>query len=198
MNIRQKYSTLRRGRLKQALLGSVLFFIGSTGFQLQGNTASVSVRELTAQESSSSTVPNGNLIEIAKNIAAMRPNWTWGWTTWSGSMRPSIDGNTIFVGENDVYDNLSVGDLVSYRSYLPGRGYVLHRIVAKWGNKWVVKGDNNALPDIELVSRENFDLRVFITMTSSERPADSQAIVELAHKNEDTGHTVSSLHSEAQ
>lgn len=127
-------------------------------------------KEFTYLESAKSTVPNGNLIDIAKQISSLNENWSWGWTTWSGSMRPSIDGNTIFVGEKNVYDDLSVGDLVSYRSFLPGRGFVLHRIIARQGDDWIVKGDNNALPDLEMVTRANFDMRVFITMTSSEEP----------------------------
>jgi len=130
----------------------------------------LSAFELTNQESATSSVPNGNLIEMAKHISTLNENWNWGWTTWSGSMRPTIDGNTIFVGEKNVYDDLGVGDLISYRSYLPGRGYVLHRIIGQYGDAWIVKGDNNLVQDLEMVTRTNFDMRVFIIMTSSEKP----------------------------
>lgn len=148
-----------------------------TLFLLLPNTSSgqldamhLSPFELSDQESASSSVPNGNLIEMAKTISQLNDNWNWGWTTWSGSMRPVIDGNTIFIGETNVYDDLGVGDLISYRSYLPGRGYVLHRIVAQYGDAWIVKGDNNFVQDLEMVTRNNFDMRVFIIMTSSEEP----------------------------
>lgn len=136
----------------------------------QLDSAQLSPFELSHQQSASSSVPNGELIDMAKTISTLKDNWNWGWTTWTGSMRPTIDGNTIFVGETNVYDDLRVGDLISYRSYLPGRGFVLHRIVAQYGDAWIAKGDNNLVQDLEMVTRENFDMRVFIIMTSSEKP----------------------------
>ena len=59
------------------------------------------------------------------------------------SMLPNfVNGDLVVVRQTPYYE---VGDVVAY-SY-PGLGTVIHRIVEKQGNKFVLKGDNNTWID---------------------------------------------------
>ena len=53
-----------------------------------------------------------------------------------------VNGDLVVVRQAPYYE---VGDVVAY-SY-PGIGTVIHRIVEKQGNKFVLKGDNNTWID---------------------------------------------------
>src|SRR4051794_10990259 len=63
-------------------------------------------------------------------------------TTFGISMRPHIHaGDLVLVRPAGDY---KVGDVVAYRSATLGGVTVLHRIVARHGDKFTFKGDNNS------------------------------------------------------
>jgi len=78
----------------------------------------------------------------------------------TGSMRPTFDQNAILLTESARFDDIRIGDIVTFRhpSYpVP----VVHRILEKRGDRFWSKGDSNGRMDDIYITRENFDRRVF-------------------------------------
>lgn len=78
----------------------------------------------------------------------------------TGSMKPLFDERALLMLEPAKYDDLKVGDIVTYKHSTLGMT-VVHRIVEKRGDKFWAKGDNNARLDEEYITRENYQARVF-------------------------------------
>lgn len=78
----------------------------------------------------------------------------------TGSMKPVFDENALLLTEPASFDDLKVGDIVTYRH--PDLGMpVVHRIAEKHGDRLWAKGDGNARMDDIYITRENYQARVF-------------------------------------
>ena len=85
----------------------------------------------------------------------------------TGSMRPMFDQKAFVVVEPASYDDLRVGDIITYihpRLNTP----VIHRIMEKDGDEFWTKGDHNARPDDVYVNRKNYRMRVFAVIYARE------------------------------
>lgn len=78
----------------------------------------------------------------------------------TGSMKPVFDERAILLTEPANYDDLKVGDIVTYKHPRYGMP-VVHRILEKRGDKFWSKGDNNGKMDEIYITRKNFQNRVF-------------------------------------
>lgn len=78
----------------------------------------------------------------------------------TGSMKPVFDERAILLTESSCFDDLKVGDIVTYRHPRYGMT-VVHRIMEKRGDKFWAKGDNNGRMDEVYITRDNFQGRVF-------------------------------------
>ena len=78
----------------------------------------------------------------------------------TGSMKPVFDERAILLTENANYDDLKIGDIVTYKHPRYGMP-VVHRILEKRGDKFWSKGDNNGKMDEVYITRKNFQGRVF-------------------------------------
>jgi signal peptidase len=78
----------------------------------------------------------------------------------TGSMEPMFNERAILLMEPARFDDLKVGDVVTYKN--PRFGLlVVHRILEKHGDKFWSKGDNNGRMDRIYITRENYGARVF-------------------------------------
>ena len=85
----------------------------------------------------------------------------------TGSMKPTLDENSIVTVEKVPFASLRRGDIVIYRSAmgLP----IVHRLYEEQSGRWLVLGDNNPLIDREAVTPANLIGRVCaIFYTSAE------------------------------
>ena len=85
----------------------------------------------------------------------------------TGSMRPMFDQKAFVVVEPAPYDDLRVGDIITYihpRLNTP----VIHRIMEKDGDEFWTKGDHNSRPDNVYVNRQNYRMRVFAVIYARE------------------------------
>jgi signal peptidase len=78
----------------------------------------------------------------------------------TGSMKPVFDEHAILLTESAKYDDLKVGDIVTYKHPRYGMP-VVHRIMEKRGDKFWAKGDNNGRMDEVYITRENYQGRVY-------------------------------------
>lgn len=76
----------------------------------------------------------------------------------TGSMKPTLDENSVVAVETVTYNDLRAGDIVIYRDAagLP----IVHRLHHKDGSRWIVLGDNNSTVDRETVTPTNLVGRV--------------------------------------
>ncbi len=87
----------------------------------------------------------------------------------TGSMKPLFDERAVLVMEPAPFEQLKVGDIVTYRH--PGHAMpVVHRILEKQGDHFLTKGDNNDRVDEVLITRENYQARVFGIIYANEAP----------------------------
>lgn len=78
----------------------------------------------------------------------------------TGSMRPTFDQNAILLTEPARFDDIRVGDIVTF--WHPGHPVpVVHRVLEKRGDGFRSRGDSNGRMDDITITRENFDRRVF-------------------------------------
>lgn len=78
----------------------------------------------------------------------------------TGSMRPMIRGGDLVLCERVPYEDLRIGDIVSYRPAWNNRRNTLHRLVAKDSGGWILAGDNNVNSEVfERMTAENYDSR---------------------------------------
>lgn len=93
----------------------------------------------------------------------------------TGSMKPTLDENSVVALEPARYHDLQPGDIVVYRNH-HGRA-VVHRLLHWSKSGWWVLGDNNAKADREAVTEDNLIGRVCaIFYTSSGAPDSSTTI----------------------
>ena len=94
----------------------------------------------------------------------------------TGSMKPTLDENSVVTVEIVKFDDLRAGDIVIYRDNagLP----IVHRLHQRNGGRWIVLGDNNSSADRETVTQTNLVGRVcaiFYTSSGSS-PAGTTAL----------------------
>lgn len=76
----------------------------------------------------------------------------------TGSMKPTLDENSIVAVEAVPFNELRRGDIIVYRS---AAGYpIVHRLLSSSARGWTVLGDNNAEADAEPVTAANLLGRV--------------------------------------
>lgn len=91
----------------------------------------------------------------------------------TGSMEPMFNERAILLMEPARFEDLKVGDVVTYRN--PKYGLlVVHRILEKHGDKFWSKGDNNGRMDTIYITRENYGARVFGIIYASEPSEQAQ------------------------
>jgi signal peptidase I len=97
----------------------------------------------------------------------------------TGSMKPTLDENSVVAVEKVSFEELRKGDIVIYRDAagLP----VVHRLHQQLSGRWMVLGDNNAAVDQETVSPANFVGRVCAIFYTSPGPATTVPAA-LAHR----------------
>ena len=88
----------------------------------------------------------------------------------TGSMKPTLDENSVVTVEVVNFDQLRTGDIVIYRnaSGIP----IVHRLYEKVSNEWFVLGDNNSRVDREAVTAGNLLGRVCAIFYTSSGPQD--------------------------
>jgi signal peptidase I len=76
----------------------------------------------------------------------------------TGSMKPTLDENSVVTVETVAFSQLRKGDIVIYRnsSGVP----IVHRLHGLNSRGWIVLGDNNDTTDREAVTESNFVGRV--------------------------------------
>jgi signal peptidase I len=87
----------------------------------------------------------------------------------TGSMKPTLDENSVVAVETVAFGQLRAGDIVIYRNSkgLP----IVHRLYERANGRWFVLGDNNASVDRDAVTAANLLGRVCaIFYTSSGSP----------------------------
>ena len=73
------------------------------------------------------------------------------------SMYPTIDSGSVTFCKNIPFDNVSVGNIVVYRTIINNSiKLVQHRVIARSANYLYVKGDNNNYVDPVLVTKNNY------------------------------------------
>ena len=104
--------------------------------------------------------------QIARLVEATNPGTSLCTVMPTGSMKPFFDEKAILLVEHAKFEDLRVGDIVTYRH--PQLGVpVSHRLVEQDGDKFWVKGDANGRVDNVYVTRENYISRVFAVIYSS-------------------------------
>lgn len=117
------------------------------------------------QRSSYAMTPSSSLtfakgVQIARLISLVKRQSTYCTVLPTGSMRPIFDEKAVLLLENAPFDSLKVGDIVTYRHPILGVP-VVHRLVAREGDRFWSKGDANGRMDNVYVTRENYLKRVF-------------------------------------
>lgn len=113
-------------------------------------------RELTP----SSSLSAARAEQIARLINVVDPGTSLSTVLPTGSMRPFFDEKAVLLMEKAPFEQLKVGDIVTYKH--PRLGVpVSHRLIEKSGDRFWVKGDANGKPDNVYVTRENYISRVF-------------------------------------
>ena len=83
----------------------------------------------------------------------------------SESMEPQIDTNQLVLGKYLPEDEeLEIGEIYAYRrESIWGEEIIIHRLIEKTEEgKYRFKGDNNYLPDVELVEDEDIGYKIII------------------------------------
>lgn len=132
-------------------------------FASQGGVVALSdqpVLHRDSQETPTSSLTEQRARQIAQLISLVKRKSTYCSVLPTGSMRPIFDDKSILLLEDAPFDSLKVGDIVTYRH--PRLGVpVVHRLVAKDGDRFWSKGDANGRMDNVYVTRENYLRRVY-------------------------------------
>ncbi len=91
----------------------------------------------------------------------------------TGSMKPVFDERAILLTEAANFDDLKIGDIVTYKHPRYGMP-VVHRILEKRGDKFWSKGDNNGTMDEVYITRKNYQGRVFGIIYAKEPSTQAQ------------------------
>jgi hypothetical protein len=119
-----------------------------------------SIRSGTREFTPSSSIPREKAEQIARLLGIFKPGSSFCTVLPTGSMKPFFDEKAVLLMEAAPYEDLKVGDIVTYRH--PQLGLpVVHRLVLKDGDKFWAKGDANERMDNEYVTRENYLRRVY-------------------------------------
>jgi hypothetical protein len=111
------------------------------------------------QSAATSSLTQDNARSIAEMISTLKPDTGVTNVLATGSMKPVFGENVILLSEQAPFSTLKVGDIVTYR-YSNGMT-VVHRLVAKDGNKFWARGDANPHRDDTYVTQENYLRRVY-------------------------------------
>ncbi len=115
----------------------------------------------------SSSLPRERAEQIGRIFALMEPGSSYCTVLPTGSMRPFFDEKAVLLMENVPFDQLKVGDIVTYRH--PSLGIpVVHRLVIKDRDKFWAKGDANEHMDNVYVTPANYLRRVYGMIYSRE------------------------------
>lgn len=119
-----------------------LFFGGCTSTEPVAPQSSLSREQAIAMAQSTADAMGGRVFTIAP----------------TGSMKPTLDENSVVAVERVDFGELRQGDIVIYRDAtgLP----IVHRLHQKSRDRWLVLGDNNVSVDHETVTPSNFVGRV--------------------------------------
>jgi hypothetical protein len=118
------------------------------------------IRASSREFTPSSDLPRAKAEQIARLLGIFKPGSSFCTVLPTGSMKPFFDEKAILLMEPAPFEDLKVGDIVTYRH--PQLGLpVVHRLVLKDGNNFWAKGDANERMDNEYVNRENYLRRVY-------------------------------------
>ena len=95
----------------------------------------------------------------------------------TGSMEPMFNERAILLIEPARFEDLKVGDVVTYR-HPQFNMVVVHRILEKHGDKFWSKGDHNGRMDQVYITRENYEARVFGIIYARESPTQTRNLSE--------------------
>ncbi|HWA88275.1 MAG TPA: signal peptidase I [Opitutus sp.] len=103
----------------------------------------------------------------------------------TGSMRPMFDERAFIVVEPTPFEELKVGDIITY-AHPELHVLVVHRILEKMRGGYWTKGDHNERPDDVYVTRKNYMKRVFAIIYAREngRNVDRIAAMRLPKLNQ--------------
>jgi len=108
----------------------------------------------------SSTLGWDKAVRAANAVRYMIPGSSLMTVMATGSMKPMFDERAVLIMENAAFEDLKVGDIVTYlhpKHKVP----VVHRIIEQREGAFWCKGDNNGQADEVAITRENFQARVF-------------------------------------
>ena len=138
-------------------------------FAEQGSVVALSdqpvIRRSDPATPTSSLTPQRGL-QLARLISLVKKRSTYCTVLPTGSMRPIFDEKAVLLLEDAPFDSLRVGDIVTYRHPLLGVP-VVHRLVAKDGDRFWSKGDANGRMDNVYVTRDNYLKRVYGVLYTS-------------------------------
>lgn len=147
------------------LLGGAAVFTGCTSVRTEAEVAP------------RSSVSRQNALSLA-HITARTVNGQVFAVAATGSMKPTLDENSVVTVERVAFSKLRRGDIIIY---LNSHGQpIIHRLYEQHGSSWFVLGDNNGSVDSEAVTSSNFQGRVcaiFYT-SSSGTPSTDDALAE--------------------
>lgn len=108
----------------------------------------------------SSSLPRERALQMGRLFALFRPGSSTCTVLPTGSMRPFFDEKAVLLMEAAPFEELKVGDIVTYRH--PSLGIpVVHRLVLRDRDRFWAKGDANENRDNVYVTRENYLRRVY-------------------------------------
>lgn len=162
------------------MLALAAVVVAAAGVQAQTPVAHpISVKRetrTTAKLSPSSGLDARSALVAANTIAAHIPGARVFTVMATGSMRPTFDEKAFLVVEPTPYEKLQVGDVITFLHPKMGAP-IVHRIFEKRGEAFWTKGDYNARPDNEYVTRDNYGMRVVAVIYGRE---DSHRVAGLA------------------
>lgn len=117
----------------------------------------------------SSSIPLAKALSVATAARFLVPGASVLTVRPTGSMRPVFDERAVLLTEPARFEDLKVGDIVTYRH--PDHGMpVVHRIAEKHGDRFWAKGDGNVRMDDIYVTRDNYQGRVFGIVYAADAP----------------------------
>jgi signal peptidase I len=122
--------------------------------------AAYSIDSNSAAVAATSSLSASDAQKVANLICAVRPGTSVCNVLPTGSMKPSFSEKVLLLTEQARFDDLRVGDIVTYKNLWIG-GAVVHRLIRKDGERFWVKGDANDHADGVYVTRDNYINRVF-------------------------------------
>jgi signal peptidase I len=156
---------LARSLATATLLGGAAVFTGCTTVRTE------------AEAAPRSSISRQNAISLA-HLTARTVNGQVFAVAATGSMKPTLDENSVVTVEHVAFSKLRRGDIIIY---LNSHGQpIIHRLYEQHGNSWFVLGDNNGSVDAEAVTPTNFQGRVcaiFYT-SSSGTPSTDDALAQ--------------------